>query len=173
MHLFETPRLFVRHLNPGDIDSMYSIFSNPAVTRWTGDGSTLTRELCEKWIYVSIRNYETKGFGASAVIEKETATMIGCCGIVYDLDRQEPEIIYAFHPNSWGKGIASELVPEMLEFGLKQYHLPYILATIHSDNTASQKIAEKAGMELISRETEPDGSVTLVYQIKNEPRSEK
>lgn len=171
MRLFETPRLFVRHLNPGDIDSMYSIFSNPAVTRWMGDGTALTRELCEKWIGVSLRNYETRGYGASAVIEKDTTSFIGCCGIVYDPQRQEPEIIYALQPNSWGKGLASELVPGMLQFGLKQYHLPYILATIHSDNTVSQRIAEKAGMDFISREIEPDGSVTLVYQIKNKPRA--
>lgn len=165
MHLFETPRLFVRHLNPDDIESMYSIFNNPAVTKWMGDGTTLSRALCEKWINVSIRNYATKGFGASAVIEKDSAAMVGCCGIVYDPEQQEPEIIYALHPNAWGKGYASELVPSMLKFGLRQYHLPYILATIHSDNTVSQRIAEKAGMEQNSSEIEPDGSVTLVYKI--------
>jgi Acetyltransferases, including N-acetylases of ribosomal proteins len=146
---------------------MFAIYSNPDVTKWMGDGTTLTRELCEKWIAVSLRNYETKGFGASAVIEKDTGAFIGCCGIVYDPDRQEPEIIYAFHPNSWGKGYASELVPRMLKYGFDRCKLPYILATLHSENTASRRIVEKAGMVFLSKESESDGSDTLVYRMEN------
>ena len=167
MHLFETPRLLIRHLVPGDTDSMFVIFSNPDVTKWMGDGTTLTRELCEKWITVSLHNYETKGFGASAVIEKDTGAFIGCCGIVDDPERQESEIIYAFHPNSWRKGYASELVPEILRYGLDQCNLPYVLATINSENMASQRIAEKAGMAFLSKESESDGSFTLVYRMEN------
>jgi [ribosomal protein S5]-alanine N-acetyltransferase len=167
LHLFETPRLFVRHLVTSDNDSMFAIYGNPDVTKWMGDGTTLTRELCEKWIAVSLRNYATKGFGASAVIEKDTGEFIGCCGIVYDPERQEPEIIYAFHPTSWGKGYASELVPEMLKYGLDQCGLPYVLATIHFENTASQRIVEKAGMVFLAKESESDGSFTLVYRMEN------
>ncbi len=167
MHLFETPRLLIRHLVAGDTESMFVVFSNPDVTKWMGDGTTLTREICEKWIAVSLGNYEKKGFGANAVIEKETASFIGCCGIVYDPERQEPEIIYAFHPGSWRKGYASELVPELLKYGLEQYRLPYILATINSENTASQRIAEKAGMVFRSKEIESGGGFTLVYRMEN------
>ena len=167
MHLFETLRLLIRHLVPGDTESMLGIFSNPDVTKWMGDGTTLTRELCEKWITISLRNYETKGFGASAVIEKDTAAFIGCCGIVYDPERQEPEIIYVFHPNSWRKGYASELVPELLKYGLDQCKLPYVLATINSENMASQRIVEKAGMVFVSKEIESNGSFTLVYRLEN------
>jgi RimJ/RimL family protein N-acetyltransferase len=169
MILFETPRLLIRQLNPGDIDPMFTIFGNPVVTKWMGDGTALSRELCEKWIDVSLRNYETKGFGASAIVEKESGVFIGCAGIVYDAERQEPEIIYAFHPDYWGKGYASELVPHMLRYGFDQCHLPYILATIDSENKTSQKIIERAGMKLISTEVEPDGQNTLLYRIDSNP----
>ncbi|MBL8062012.1 MAG: GNAT family N-acetyltransferase [Anaerolineales bacterium] len=165
MTLFETSHLHIRHLKPEDTDSMYAIFSLPEVTRWMGNGETLSRDLCEKWIQVSLRNYETKGFGASAVIEKESGRFIGCSGIVYDAERNEPEIIYAFHPNAWGKGYASELVPAMLDYGLNQCGLSYILATIAADNKASAHVVEKAGMKFIREESNPDGHMTLVYQI--------
>lgn len=166
MYLFETPRLLIRHLTSDDTDAMFAIYSIPDVTQWMGDGTPLTRELCEKWIAVSLNNYRTKGFGASAVIEKETGAFIGCSGIVYDPERQEPEIIYAFHPQSWGKGYASELVPAMLKYGFDQCKLPHILATIHSDNLASQRIVEKAGMVLVAKESESDGSFSLVYRME-------
>ena len=169
MDLFETPRLLVRQLETSDIDAMFAIFGNPTVTKWMDDGSPLTRELCEKWISVSQHNYETKGFGASAVLEKETGHFIGCSGIVYAIDRQEPEIIYAFETRSWGKGFASELVPAMLRYGLEQCHLPYILATIDAENKASQRIVTKAGMQQIAEEPEPDGHLTLVFRIDGIP----
>ena len=165
MHLFETHRLLIRQLDRNDTDAMYCIFKDPDVTKWMGDGSTLTRELCKKWIEISINNYETKGVGASAIIEKDSGDFIGCGGIVYDAERSEPEIIYAFRPDAWGKGYASEFVPGMLAYGMVQLRFPYIQATISAENMVSQRIAEKAGMQLIAKETESDESVTLVYQI--------
>jgi RimJ/RimL family protein N-acetyltransferase len=168
MTLFETPRLLVRHLDPNDADSMFAIFSLPEVTKWMGDGQPLSRELCEKWIEVSQKNYATKSFGASAVLEKATGDFIGISGIVYDSERQEPEIIYAFHPSAWGKGYASELVPAMLTYGLTQCGLEYILATIAEPNKASAHVVEKAGMKFIREEPDPDGHTTLVYQINKE-----
>lgn len=168
MQLFETTRLLVRQLTPDDTDAMYNIFKLPDVSRYMGDGTTLTRELCEKWITVSLENYRTKGFGASAVIEKDSGEFIGCSGIIYDPERLEPEIIYAFHPDAWGKGYASELVPGMLSYGMAQHHLVYIQATIDSRHKVSQRIVEKAGMVQITSEEESDGSVTLVYQINAE-----
>jgi ribosomal-protein-alanine N-acetyltransferase len=166
--LFETSHLLVRHLALDDLDAMFNIFNDPNVTRWMGDGSPLTREQCKKWIEVSQRNYETKGFGASAVIEKSTGGFIGCSGIVYDAERQEPEIIYAFHPNAWGKGYASELVPAMLTYGLTDCNLEHILATIDSENKASQHIVQKTGMKFVNEERESDGLITLVYRIEKE-----
>ena len=168
MKLFETARLLVRQLETNDVDSMFGIFSLPDVTRWMGDGEPLTKELCEKWINISIRNYETKGVGASAVIEKASGDFIGCGGIVYDSERQEPEIIYAFHPSAWGKGYASELVPAMLNYGLTECGLTYILATIAEANKASAHVVEKAGMQFVTEEPNPDGHITLVYRINQE-----
>lgn len=165
MILFKTPRLLIRRLIPEDVDSLFAIFSDPIVTRWMGDGNPLTPELCQKWIAVSLHNYETKGFGASAVMAKDTNELIGCSGIVYDPERKEPEIIYAFHPQSWGKGYASELVPAMLEYGLTHCKLKYILATIDSENKISQHVVAKAGMKFQKEELEPDGHITRIYQI--------
>ncbi|WP_371259640.1 GNAT family N-acetyltransferase [Calothrix sp. 336/3] len=60
---------------------MFRIHSNPKVAQYMGDGKPLTYERCVKWIEISIQNYKTKGFGVSAVIEKSTHELIGCCGL--------------------------------------------------------------------------------------------
>ncbi len=164
--LFETPRLVVRHFVAEDAEALFAIYGNPVVTKWVDDGTPLTYDLCVKWIEVSLHNYQSKGFGASAVVEKSSGQMIGCCGIVYAPDHNEPEIIYGFELRWWGRGYASEVVPPMLNYGLKEYKLARILATIYAENKVSQHIVEKAGMVLEREEHEPDGHVTLVYTIE-------
>ena len=164
MILFETARLLVRHLQPGDLDAMVAIFSDPIVTRWAGDGSPLSREQCERWIEISQRNYETKGFGASAVVGRASGAMIGLCGIVYAPGSSEPEIIYMFGQPWWGQGYASEVVPPMLRYGIEQCGLPRVMATIAPENTASQHVAAKAGMRFEREIIDPDdGLPARVY----------
>ncbi|KAF3888095.1 MULTISPECIES: GNAT family N-acetyltransferase [Nostocales] len=163
--LFETPRLVVRQLRHSDADALFAVYSDPLVVRWVGDGTPLTHELCVKWIKISLRNYQTKGFGASAVVAKSNSQFIGCCGIIYDPQRNEPEIIYGFGKRWWGQGFASEVVRPMLAYGLKQCGLKRILATIAPENLASVRVAIKAGMVFEREEIEADGSPTLIYSI--------
>jgi ribosomal-protein-alanine N-acetyltransferase len=164
MILIETPRLLVRQLQPGDAAPLFAIFGRPEVTRWMGDGSPLTYAQCEQWIAVSIRNYATKGFGASAVVARASGQLAGICGIVYGPGRNEPEIIYGFDQPWWGSGVASEVVPPMLRYGVERCGLPRVMATIAPENLASRRVAEKAGMRFDREEIDPDdGLPMLVY----------
>lgn len=169
MKFLETPRLLVRHFVPEDAEALFRIHSNPQVAQHMGDGKPLTYEHCVKWVETSIHNYQTKGFGASAVIEKSTHEFVGCCGLIYDLERSEPEIpevIYSFEPCYWGQGFASEIASAMLNYGLEQCGLQRILATIAPENLASQRVVEKAGMVFDREEIESDGLPSLFYFIE-------
>ncbi len=160
--LVRTPRLLVRQFEPGDVDALHALYGNPVVVRWVDTRTPLTREQCERWIEISIANYRTKGYGASAVVESGSSVFVGCCGIVHAPDRDQPEIIYAIVPERWGLGLAGEVVPAMLRYGLEQLGLPCILATIAAENAASRHIVEKAGMVLERVEHHDDGDV-MVY----------
>lgn len=169
MKFLETSRLLVRHFVPEDAGALFKVHSNPKVAQHMGDGKPLTYEICVKWIEISMQNYQNKGFGASAVVEKSTGELIGCCGIIYDSERSEPEIpeiIYSFDPKKWGQGLASEIVPAMLDYGLQRCGLQRILATIAPENLASQRVVEKAGMVFDREEIESDGLPSLVYFIE-------
>jgi [ribosomal protein S5]-alanine N-acetyltransferase len=134
-----------------------------------GDGQPLTYEQCVKWIDISLYNYQTKGFGASAVVEKSTDKFVGCCGIIYDPERTNPatpEIIYSFEPCYWGQGLASELVPALLDYGLTHCGLAEIFATVYPENLASQRVLEKAGMAIDRQEIDSNGLLSLVYSAK-------
>ena len=48
--LFETDRLQVRWLEQGDLGAMVTIFNDPEVAHWIGDGQPLGRGDCLDWI---------------------------------------------------------------------------------------------------------------------------
>src|SRR5690554_1493141 len=105
MRMFETARLIVRQRQPEDIDAIDAITSDPDVNRYAGDGQPLPRSEAERWMEVTRNNYRTKGYGASAIIEKASGAFIGICGLVRSsLDVGDAEIIYFFAPPYWGRG---------------------------------------------------------------------
>lgn len=148
--LYNTPRLLVRHLQPGDEPHLLAIYGDPAVAHWLGDGTPLTPALCSLWISVSINNYAVQGYGNCAVIERASGDFIGGCGIVHppsDPPRQHPaELIYALRRDRWGQGYATEVAAPMLQHGARHAGLARILATIDPENAASERVLRKLGM---------------------------
>lgn len=68
---------------------------------------------------------------------------------------------YALHPDVWGRGIATEVVRELLSVGA-ELGLP-VLADVYLDNVASQRVLEKAGLERIDQVRDESGRALLVY----------
>lgn len=161
----DTERLVVRQFGSSDVDELHAVCSDPEVVRFVDVGEPLPRDQCELWIERSLANYESRGYGAAAVIERESGRFIGYAGIVHAPDRTEPEIIYAFEKAAWGRGLASELVPPLVHFGLVDCRLPLLLATIAAENTPSRRVVEKCGFRLRELEANADGSATAVYEI--------
>lgn len=116
---------------------------------------------------MSQHNYATRGFGPSAVVLRANHALVGVCGIVYGPGCDEPEIIYMFDQPWWGQGLASEVVPAMLAYGLAHCGLPRVAATIAPENVASRRVAERAGMRFDRQAIDPDdGLPILVYYFE-------
>ena len=171
MIVLETPRLQVHQLQPDDEDALYAICRDPLTMQWMGDGQPLSFEQCQNWIAVSRRNYATHGYGACAVQLREAGLMVGFCGLVYAPGGSIPEIVYALRPEWWGRGLASEVVAAMLEYGMDRCGLERIMATIDPHNLASCRVVEKAGMRFERSETDADGFPMQVYFIERPKQS--
>lgn len=170
MIMFETERLLVRHWQPDDLDAIDAITSDPDVVRYVGDGKPLPRSEAERWIGVSENNYRTKGYGASAIIEKASGDFIGIGGLVRSSrDVGDAEIIYYFAKPYWGRGYAKEVVPALLDDGFRMHGLGSIIATIDPENVASQRVVEAAGMRYLRTDPPEDENDTasMVYIIDN------
>jgi len=163
--ILTTPRLTVRQFVRSDVADLHAICSDRRMMRYVGDGLTLGPHRCAEWIDQSLVDYATRGYGAWALFVHGESSMAGYCGIVTARRRADPEIIYALRPRFWGQGLASELVPALLEFGFGQCGLKRLVATIRPENHASLRVVEKAGMHCAGEELAGEGILMLIYAL--------
>lgn len=161
--IFTTRRLIGRHLQASDVDALVEVYSDADAMRWVGDGEPLTREQCVEWVAVSERNYRARGYGMSALVERESNEIVGFCGLVHPAGQVDAELKYAFKRSHWGWGLATEAAAAMLAYAQESLGLRYAIATTAPENLASQRVLSKAGMQSAPQRIEPDGTVIRCF----------
>jgi ribosomal-protein-alanine N-acetyltransferase len=167
MTVFETDRLVVRRLRPDDLDDFAALCGDPAVVRYMDDGRPLSREQTQQWIDVSLANYRERGWGCFGVAAKPGDRLIGFAGFARPPERPGVvELIYAFAPDRWGRGYATEVAAAMVAFGFDRGGLTRIEATVDPANDASKRVLTKIGMAYQGRQANDDGTFTDYYAIE-------
>ncbi len=164
MILFETDRLVARRLTHDDASAMVEIYGDRDAMRYVGDGEPLDLEACRHWVDVTDGNFERRGYGMVALIERSTGVMVGCVGIVHPDQQPDPEVKYAFRRDAWGRGFATEAVRGLIEWGRSQFSLPYLIATTAPGNEPSHRVLGKAGFVRHSVREDEDGT-TFVWRL--------
>lgn len=139
--------------------------------RFIGDGSTLTREQSEDQVSRFVRHWEERGFGLWAVEEKGRGAFLGFVGLAHQEDwtrgPYKTEVGWRLDRASWGRGFATEGARASVEYGFEKLGLGGIISIIHPGNTASLRVAEKAGLTLRGK-TRWRGNDVVWYAIRQE-----
>jgi [ribosomal protein S5]-alanine N-acetyltransferase len=79
--------------------------------------------------------------------------VVGSIGLfpLSDIRRNNAEIGYWLAEPFWGKGIMTEAVKQMVEYGFKTFNINRIYAGTFGRNTGSQRVLEKAGFKFEAR----------------------
>ncbi len=126
---------------------MEKVFGDPEVMRH-GDGIK-TKEGIEFWLKSCIEQYQSQGFGPYAVVEKDSQSLIGYCGLFHFRDvngHPEVEIGYRFIQAMWGKGYATEAAKAVRDYAFTVLGMNRLIAIIEPNNAPSIRVAEKIGM---------------------------
>jgi RimJ/RimL family protein N-acetyltransferase len=142
---------------------MHAVYGDAEAMRWVGDGEPLDRAGCGEWVDVTLRNYERRGYGMFAILDRSSEDVIGFCGLVHPGGQPEAEIKYALRRDAWGRGIATEAVAALLRHGARAHGLRRVIATVAPDNAASQRVLLKAGMAQDALRRNDDGTFTQLY----------
>lgn len=144
----ETERLMLREVTMEDAPDMLSYLSDEKVAHQMGVEPYLTAKSVEEEIswYTSIWE---NGTGIRwGIMLKQTDTIIGSCGFLNrETKHSRAEIGYELHPAYWRRGIASEAIEAVVQFGYYHLQLERIEAIIDPLNVPSQKVLEKHGFE--------------------------
>lgn len=103
-----------------------------------------------EWLNRQVKRYSEYGFGAWAVILKETGEMIGQCGLTMQevKGEQELEIGYLLCKKHWHKGYATEASVACKEYAFNVLGKSEVCSIIRDTNIASQNVAKRNGMTL-------------------------
>lgn len=144
----ETDRLIIRPITTDDITALHELYSDPSVARFVSF-LLLNTHIDESRAYVEsiIESYMAQKVAEWAVVEKESNTLVGCCGFVhYWPEHARAELAYWYHKDFRGKGYAAEAARAVVEYGFTVLNLHRIEATVDPENIPSQKLLEKIGM---------------------------
>ena len=131
-----TPRLTLRPVSRRDADDLFEYAQDDQVSRhvlWTAYRS---RSEAVDYIRTVRRQYRSGFPGVFAIEYRENRKMIGTIGFMW-INREY---------RSWNRGIMTEALDEVLRYGFEQLRLNRIEAQYETDNPASGRVMEKAGM---------------------------
>jgi RimJ/RimL family protein N-acetyltransferase len=170
MKILETERLILRRLVPGDLDNLFTLYSDPEVRRYFPEGVLTYEETKEELEWFLNGHPEHPQLGLWATIHKETGRFIGRCGLLpWTIDGQlEVEVAYLLGKDHWGQGLGTEAARGILHYGFETLNLPRLICLIDRENLASIKVATKIGMTF-EKEGEDDKGPFLLYSISLPP----
>lgn len=157
----ETERLLLRAITMDDLGEMVRLHADPLVARFMGAPS---RSWLESWVRSSWEEWEERGHGRLAIVDREGGAFLGRTGLKYWRQFEETELGWALQPEARGQGIATEAARAVLDWGFTRFDAPYFTAMIRPGNTASIAVAEGLGMTPLR----PDnllGDPVTVYAI--------
>ncbi|MFK7049098.1 MULTISPECIES: GNAT family N-acetyltransferase [Flavobacterium] len=142
----ESERLILRKMTHKDVDQVFALRSNPDNMQFIPRPLLKNKEEAIELIDTINNKIELNEGINWAITEKPDDKLIGFLGY-YRIQKENyrSEIGYMILPEYNGRGIATEAVQLILEYGFNQMGLHSIEAVIDPKNQASARVLEKLG----------------------------
>ncbi|MDZ5471997.1 GNAT family protein [Bacillus sp. 31A1R] len=142
----ETDRFILRKLKMSDAPNMFDYFSKDEVTKYYDLATFTSEQQATDLIERLLTRFEEGKQIRWGIALKETDNLIGTCGFhSIEPEHSKVEIGYELHPNYWNKGVMSEVISKILDYGFNKMELNRVEAFYDPENIASRKVLEKNG----------------------------
>ena len=143
--IFETERLIVCQYDFDiDADNFFLLNSDEEVMKYIR--ATKSRDECDAFLKQIIETYKINPLiGRWAAYEKYSGKFVGSFAIIPIEGTELIQLGYAFLKENWGKGFASELTREGLNYYFTNTKIDHIYAIAEKDNVASHNVLLKNG----------------------------
>jgi len=142
-----TARLLLRDVAPGDLASIVRNMNNLAISQFLARPPLpYTDEHGLSFIHAAREGRRSGYWLSCAIAEQSDNRMIGSIGMTLNDEFQRAEIGYWLDEAFWNRGLMTEALRGIIDFGFAEFDLNRIAANHFSDNPASGRVMQKAGM---------------------------
>jgi ribosomal-protein-alanine N-acetyltransferase len=144
MSTLETERLTLRPLVAADAEAYAAMRYHPEVAKWLrpaeGDPVAAARGTIGRFA----SSWQEMRYAPWGVFLQ--GSLIGHAGLNLVPEFGETEVLWALHPDAWGKGYATEVARAALAYGFDTLGMNLIFAITLPDNVASQAVIKRLGL---------------------------
>ena len=167
-----TTRLTIAPMALDHFEAHAAAWADPALTQFIGGNPRSRNESWGKFLQ-GAGLWSIMGYGYWSFLDRETGTYLGNGGLA-QFERGIPELEgfpeagWAFAPDAWGRGYATEAMAAILAWADEQ-GLPEIRCIIDPGNAASHKVAAKLGFAKFAESSDVMGEL-FVYARRSAQR---
>jgi RimJ/RimL family protein N-acetyltransferase len=144
--VLDTGRLALRELELSDAPFILQLLNDPGWIRYIGDRGVRTEEGARGYLETRlIPPYRKHGFGLWMVEPREGGEPLGICGLVKRDTLPDPDLGFAFMPQSRGKGYAHESALAVRDYATGVLGIGRLLAITSPANDPSARLLRKLG----------------------------
>jgi RimJ/RimL family protein N-acetyltransferase len=150
MVILSTPRLLLRHFEPGDLEPLYRLYRDPEIRPHDPDGTRTRQQTREELEWFMQGHPRHRELGLWATVERSTGAFLGRCGLLpWHIDgRDAVELAFMVAKARWREGLATEAALGIIGLAHRVLGLRRLVCLVMPGNAASAALARKLGMAL-------------------------
>jgi [ribosomal protein S5]-alanine N-acetyltransferase len=145
----ETPDLVIRPFRDDDLDAFAEILTDAVTMRhWP---ATPDQQAAEQWVVHQQSLYASPGLGRHVLIDKDSGAMVGDAGVLTLelVGRKRNDLGYILDARFHGRGLGTQAAQAMRDHAFAS-GVTDLWANMAVDHHASQRVAQKIGMHLVT-----------------------
>tara|TARA_R110001583_G_scaffold194829_3_gene367243 strand:+ start:17 stop:556 length:540 start_codon:yes stop_codon:yes gene_type:complete len=167
----KTERLFLRKIEKLDCDIILFLRSDETINKFIErpeNRKTKNKADAIKFIKEINDAFEKNKSISWGITIKNDSKIIGTiCLWNFSQNNKTAEVGYDLNPKFHRKGIMSEALKMIIDFGFKELKLDKIEAFTHKENENSKRLLEKNGFYFIEDRKDLDNESNLIFELEN------
>ncbi|GLU48523.1 hypothetical protein Nans01_28740 [Nocardiopsis ansamitocini] len=138
----------LRRPEPKDVEAVLAVHSDPLACAYNPFDAVFDLDGATERLAHWDEHWQQFGFGYRVIREHGSEQVLGFCGVKLTMlaDRHVLNLFYRLAPEEWGRGVATEAASWTAWWAAEYLPVYPLVARVRSDNTASQRVALKAGL---------------------------